>query len=84
MPPRAVWSSLPGSSPPLRPRIKLHFLPPYSPELNQPEHIWYELHEKRFHNIVFDSLDALENQLVLGLKTLEKDPAVVKSITGWD
>ena len=64
--------------------LKLYFLPPYSPELNQPEHIWYELHEKRFPNLVFDSLDALENQLVRGLKTLEKDPAVVKSITGWD
>ena len=64
--------------------LKLHFLPPYSPELNPQEHIWDELREKWFHNIVFDSLDALEDQLVMGLKSLEANPAVVKSITGWD
>ena len=64
--------------------LKLHFLPPYSPELNPQEHIWDELREKWFHNIVFDSLDALEDQLVLALKTLEYDPGVVKSIAGWD
>ncbi|MGH8858389.1 MAG: transposase, partial [Polaromonas sp.] len=64
--------------------LKLHFLPPYSPELNPQEHVWDELREKWFHYIVFDSLDALEDQLVLALKTLEYDPAVVKSIAGLD
>ena len=32
--------------------LKLHFLPPYSPELNPQEHIWDDLREKWFHNIV--------------------------------
>jgi transposase len=64
--------------------LKLHFLPPYSPELNPQEHVWDELREKWFHNIVFDSLDALEDQLVAGLKALEINPTVVKSIVGWD
>ena len=64
--------------------LKLHFLPPYSPELKLQEHIWDELREKWFHNIVFDSLDALEDQLVAGLKALETNPAVVKFIVGWD
>ena len=63
--------------------LKLHFLPPYSPELNPQEHIWDELREKYFHNKVFDSLDALEDQLVLGLKTLESQHSRVKSIAGW-
>ena len=48
------------------------------------ENIWDELREKWFHNIVFDSLDALEDQLVTGLKALETNPNVVKSIAGWD
>ena len=41
--------------------LQLHFLPPYSPELNPQEHLWDELREKYFHNKVFDSLDALED-----------------------
>jgi transposase len=64
--------------------LRLHFLPPYSPELNPQEHIWDDLREKYFHNKVFDSLDALEDQLVVGLNTLENNQERVKSITGWE
>lgn len=64
--------------------LKLHFLPPYSPELNPQEHIWDELREKWFHNRVFGSLDALEAQLVQGLRALENEPIRTKSIAGWD
>ena len=64
--------------------LRLHLLPPYSPELNPQEHIWDELREKWFHNRVFDSLQALEVQLVTGLRALEANPALVKSIAGWE
>ena len=64
--------------------LKLHFLPPYSPELNPQEHIWDELREKYFHNQAFDSMDALEEQILAGLRHLEQSPDVVKSISGWD
>jgi len=64
--------------------LKLFFLPPYSPELNPQEHLWDELREKYFHNKAFDSLDALEDNLVKGLQALEADPARVKSIAGWE
>ena len=64
--------------------LKLHFLPPYSPELNPQEHLWDELREKYFHNKVFDSLDALEDQLADGLRALEFDAKTVKSISAWD
>lgn len=64
--------------------LRLHFLPPYSPELNPQEHIWDELREKHFHNQVFDSLDALEQRLVQGLRALEDDAHTIKSITGWE
>ena len=40
--------------------------------------------EKLFHNIMFDSLDALEDQLVTGLRALEGNRTAVKSIAGWD
>jgi hypothetical protein len=63
--------------------LKLHFLPPYSPELNPQELVWHELREKWFHNKVFDSLDALEDQLVSALKEFEEQPERMKSIAGW-
>lgn len=64
--------------------IYLLKLPPYAPELNPIEHIWDELREKYFHNRVFASLDVLEGQLALGLKTLEQNPETVRSIVSWD
>ncbi len=64
--------------------LRLVFLPPYSPELNPVEHLWDDLREKFFHNRVFASLDALEDQLVSALLAYENDAARVKSITAWD
>ena len=68
----------------LRPNLRLVFLPPYSPELNPVEHLWDDLREKYFHNRVFSSLDALEDQLVTALLAYENNPQRVKSITAWD
>lgn len=64
--------------------LKLHFLPPYSPELNPVEPLWDELREKHFHNRVFDTLDALEDTLVGALQTLELDKTRVRNIGQWD
>ena len=64
--------------------IYLLKLPPYAPELNPIEHVWDELREKLFYNRVFASLDKLEDQLVLGLKTLENNPETVRTIVSWD
>jgi transposase len=36
--------------------MRLLPLPPYSPELNPVEHLWEEIREKWFRNLVFDSL----------------------------
>lgn len=47
-------------------------LPPYSPELNPVEHIWDEVREKWFPNLVFDSLDVIEDRLVEALVDLER------------
>ncbi len=63
--------------------IRLLFLPPYSPELNPMENLWEELREKSFHNRVFESQWALENQLEVSLKELESDNKRVASIVGW-
>ena len=60
--------------------IRLLSLPPYSPELNPVEHLWDELREKSFHNPTFDSLGALEDQLVNALAGMERDTARIQSI----
>ena len=48
--------------------MRLVSLPSYSPELNPVEHIWDEVREKYFGNLVFDSLDALEDHLETALR----------------
>ena len=37
-----------------------------------------------FHNRVFDSLDALEDQLEVALRTFESNAPMVKSIVAWE
>ena len=63
--------------------LRLLKLPPYSPELNPVEHLWDELREKSFHNLVFDSIDALEVHLESALREMENDLDRVRSIVAW-
>lgn len=63
--------------------LRLLSLPPYSPELNPVEHIWDDLREKAFHNLVFDSLDALEDHLENALCDMENDQNRIRSIVAW-
>ena len=60
--------------------MRLVCMPPYSPEFNPVEHLWDELREKAFGNVVFNSLDALENHLEASLKAMKQDTARVHSI----
>ena len=63
--------------------MRLVSLPPYSPELNPVEHIWDEVREQYFGNLVFDSPDALEDHLETALRSMELDQPRVKSIVAW-
>ena len=63
--------------------MRLLSLPPYAPELNPVEHIWDELREKSFGNLVFDSLDSLEEHLEASLLAMERDQDRVRSIVAW-
>lgn len=64
--------------------MRLLPLPPWSPPLNPVEHLGDEVREKWFANRVFHSMNALEDQLVAALTTLEADPQRVASLTGFD
>jgi len=58
-------------------------LPQYSPELNPTELIWNELRRNKFANKVFDSLEAVVNQLEHGLAMMSVNKTAVKSLTCW-
>lgn len=64
--------------------IKLVWLPPYSPQCNPVENIWDEIREKWFPNLVFKSLDAVEDALVEALVSLENDNGRTQGIAGFD
>jgi hypothetical protein len=63
--------------------IRLHRLPPYSPQLNPQEHLWDELREKEFPNRVFSEMSGVIHQLEVGLPRLATDTERIKSITAW-
>jgi putative transposase len=63
--------------------MRLLFLPPWSPQLNPAEHVWDEVREKWFANRVFANMNAVEEQLLTALKTLEEDAMRVASLTGF-
>lgn len=64
--------------------IKLLYLPPRCPELNPSENIWDEMREKFFTNLVFDSMDAVEDKLEEAMIYYDKNREIVRSITGFN
>jgi hypothetical protein len=53
--------------------IRILHLPAYSPELNPVELLWRETRAKYFNNRIFNSLDEVEDTLVLALAGYHKD-----------
>ena len=65
-------------------KMKVQWLPPYSPECNPTEHIWEEIREKSFGNRVFAGLEDVEELLVTTLSDLENNPNLIQSLTGFE
>src|SRR5437773_63797 len=63
--------------------VRLIPLPGYSPELNPQEHIWDEVREKAFPNLVLDQMALVVQRLKQGLGVLAGDAERVRSITAW-
>ena len=64
--------------------IKLEWQPPYSPQCNPVENLWDEIREKWFPNLVFKSLDDVEDTLVEALLAMENDTERTQGIAGFD
>jgi hypothetical protein len=62
--------------------IRLIRLPGYSPELNPQEHIWDEVREKAFPNLVLDQMQLVVQRLKDGMSGLAADEGV-RRITAW-
>jgi hypothetical protein len=63
--------------------LRLYPLPARRPELNPTEHLWEEWREKWLGHRLFDSQDAVDQQIERGLAALEKDPERVASLAGF-
>jgi len=63
--------------------IRLLQQPSHSPELNPVEHLWEELRENHLPNKAFKSLDAVEQALCTGLRSLHDDSSKVSSMTNF-
>lgn len=66
------------------PRMRLVFLPPYSPELNPAEMLWEHVRENYFGNRVFSSLDQVAAQLCHALRSMDGQPETIRSMTAFD
>lgn len=63
--------------------LRLDFLPPYSPQLNPVEVLWKELRKDYFHNKVFESMDAVDDQLEEGLRNMAINQRRVRSFSAF-
>jgi DDE superfamily endonuclease len=63
--------------------IWLEKLPARCPDLNPEENIWDDMRESFFANLLFDSMHAVESQLITAANFYEANPKRVQSITAW-
>lgn len=63
----------------LKGRLKLFFLPPYSPELNPDEHVWNDLKNNGIGRKVITGPDQMRSEVISHLRFLQKSPDLVRS-----
>jgi putative transposase len=61
-------------------RIKLHFLPPYSPELNPIERLWGEVHANVTRNHKCETIQALMKRVIFFLRIVAPYPGSKPSL----
>jgi transposase len=60
-------------------KLRLFFLPPYSPELNPDEHVWNDLKNNAVGRIPVTGPDQMKKTAVSHLRRLQKSPERVSS-----
>ena len=65
-------------------RIRLEWLPSYSPELNAQEDIWQQMRRRVTHNHYFEPMDALREAVEQFHRELENEPEqVLRLLKKW-
>ncbi len=64
-----------------RKRIEVFQLPPYSPELNAAEKVWWYTRKNATHNQYFDTPQELCQTLFATFENIQKNPAALISLT---
>jgi transposase len=59
--------------------IKLHYLPPYSPNLNPIERVWKLMHESVMYNKYYEKFSQFSEAIVKFLKKIGRKKAVLRS-----
>lgn len=60
-------------------RLKLHFLPKYSPKLNATEYVWRKAKRLTTHNRYFETLEELAGELFRRFNRFQGNPASLRS-----
>lgn len=60
-------------------KLRLFFLPPYSPELNPDEHVWNDLKNNGIGRKVITGPEQLKKAVLHHLRSLQKSPDLVRS-----
>lgn len=61
------------------PKLKLFFLPPYSPELNPDEHVWNDLKNNGIGRKVITGPDQMKREVLRHLRSMQKSPDLIRS-----
>jgi transposase len=60
-------------------KIELHFLPPYSPDLNAAEHVWRLTKRSTTHNRHFPTLELLHAKVFRRFNRYQGNPVSIRS-----
>jgi transposase len=60
--------------------IELHFLPPYSPNLNAAEQLWRRAKRDATHNRYFPTLDSLHDAVFRRFNRYQGNPASIRGL----
>jgi transposase len=63
-----------------REAIELHFLPPYSPNLNAAEQVWRRTKRDATHNRYFPTLEMLRQALSRRFNRFQGNPAALRGL----
>lgn len=81
-----VWDNLQAHKSPIvkevlasNPRLTLHYLPPYAPDLNAVEGVWSLSKYHRMANHSIDTVEALHAEAARHLGDIGRDPALLRS-----